>query len=354
LFEHARLDQPRPECGYCTDDAGRALALACRLPADPDAEKLAAVTLEFLERAHVANGRFRLRLGADGRWMPDTPSDDAAGRALFGLGVAAAVAPWADVRDRAAVLFDAAVGFRSSWARANAYATLGAVEVLQADPSHRGARRLVIDAANRLPTVELTESWRWPEPRLTYANALLPDAALAAAVALGRAELAARALELLDWLVERETLHGRFSFAPVGGRGPGGRQPSFDQQPIEAWAMADACSRALACTGHQNWADSLSRAGSWFLGQNDTGAVMFDPATGGGFDGLRREGVNRNQGAESTLAFVATMLQIASISKGLLNGPPSTDGRAVQAAAKAPRRWETDAVAAPTQWSAAP
>jgi hypothetical protein len=284
---------------------------------------LATVALGFLERAHMGNGRFRLRSGADGRWTADPPSDDASGRALLGLGVASVIAPWAEVRDRASALFDAAVGFRSPWVRATGYACLGAAEVLRAAPGHSSARRLVADAADRLPTAAVPGRWRWPEPRLTYANALLPDAVLTAGIALGRPELVTRALELLDWLVGHETLEGRFSFTPVGGRAPDGPQPAFDQQPIEARAMADACARAFAHTGEQKWADALALAGSWFLGNNDTAIVMFDPATGGGFDGLQADGANRNQGAESTLAFVATMAQVASASAA-----PLAPGRA--------------------------
>lgn len=308
LYEHARFDAPRPELGCCSDDAGRALAIACRLPADPVARPLAMVCLEFLERAYVAQGHFRLRLGASGDWEPGPGSDDAAGRAILGLGVAAAVAPWPQVRARSAALFDDAVVFRSEWARATAYATLGAVEVLGARPGHPGAHRLVIDAAERLPTPLLAGAWRWPEPRLSYANALLPEALLAAGSALGDPGLVDQGLGQLAWLVQEEMRDGHFSFTPVGGRGPDSEKPAFDQQPIEAWAMADACARAFSLSGQQEWDDALRRARWWFLGYNDTGTEMFDPVSGGGFDGLGPAGPNRNQGAESSLAFVATML----------------------------------------------
>jgi hypothetical protein len=77
--------------------------------------------------------------------------------------------------------------------------------------------------------------------------------------------------------------------------------------------MADACARAFAYTRDTRWADAVRRAARWFVGDNDAGVAVFDPSTGGGFDGLERDGVNRNQGAESTLAFVATMAQAAGV-----------------------------------------
>jgi len=314
IFEHAKLDCPRPECGYCTDDAGRLLAVASRLAPDPHAPVLAQVALRFLERAHLGGGWFRLRQGVDGTWTDDPHSDDAAGRALLGLGTAAARAPWPDLRDRALVLFGEAADFRSEHPRAVAYAALGAVELLQAVPTHAAARRLVSDAADSLPSPATTDAWPWPEPRLSYANALLPDAVFSAATAMGRRRTARDALHLLGWLVDQETVDGHFSFTPVGGRGRGGPQPAFDQQPIEAWAMTEACARAFAYTGDRRWAEAARHSGAWFLGDNDVGVAVFDPATGGGFDGLEPDGVNRNEGAESTLAFVGTMLQLQELS----------------------------------------
>ena len=73
IFEHAKLDRPRPECGYCTDDAGRLLAIASRMAPDPNAPLLAQVALGFLERAHLGGGRFRLRQRVDGTWTDDRP-----------------------------------------------------------------------------------------------------------------------------------------------------------------------------------------------------------------------------------------------------------------------------------------
>jgi len=313
IFEHSKGECPRPECGYCTDDAGRLLAISTRLASDPEALSLARVALGFLERAHLGGGHFLLRHGSDGTWTDDPPSDDAAGRALLGLGTAAAWAPWPDVRTRALVLFNGASDFRSEYPRATAYAALGATELLLSEPAHVRALHLVSDAADRLPEMAMGHAWPWPERRLSYANALLPEAALAVATATGKQSVASEALQVLWWLVGQEMVEDHFSFAPVGGRDQGGQQPAFDQQPIEAWAMADACARAFAYTGDLRWAEAAGCAGAWFLGDNDANVPVFNPKTGGGFDGLEPHGVNLNEGAESTLAFVGTMFQLQQL-----------------------------------------
>jgi hypothetical protein len=130
---------------------------------------------------------------------------------------------------------------------------------------------------------------------------------IAAGVALERPALLQQGLELLDWLIDRETTAGHLSVTPVGGRGRADIHPGFDQQPIEVAALADACARAALIDSHHRWDDGILASIDWFMGVNDAGSPMWDPETGGGFDGLRSDGVNLNQGAESTLAFVSTM-----------------------------------------------
>jgi hypothetical protein len=71
--------------------------------------------------------------------------------------------------------------------------------------------------------------------------------------------------------------------------------------------LADACARAADLAPAGLWASGIDSAVAWFLGNNDAGAPMWDPATGGGYDGLRADGPNLNQGAESTLALISTL-----------------------------------------------
>ncbi len=316
IFEHAKFERPRPECGYCTDDAGRLLALTVSLSQDPAARRLSRVAIGFLERAHLGGSQFRLRQTYGGAWADDAPSDDSIGRAIFGLATAAAWAPWPDIRRRALDLFAQSAAFRSAHPRATAYAALGAVQLLRSDPTNGGARRLVNEAADQLPRAEAGDAWPWPEPRLSYANALLPDAALSVAIATGSRRRMNDALGLLSWLVDQETIEHHFSFTPVGGRAQGESKPAFDQQPIEAWAMTSACANAFDATNDPRWSKAGWAAGSWFLGNNDARLAVYNPLTGGGYDGLEPHGVNLNEGAESSMAFVATMHQMSKLPLG--------------------------------------
>jgi hypothetical protein len=189
-----------------------------------------------------------------------------------------------------------------------AFAALGAAEVIVDGRRHPGALGLLADYVHMVGPPSSDVAWPWPQPRLTYANAAIPEALIAAGAALDDPATVSYGLHLLEWLLTVETAgSGRMSVTAVGGWGPGELRARFDQQPIEAAALADACARALALTNGQRWSDGLRRAIGWFLGDNDNGIELYDPVSGGGFDALTSTGRNTNQGAESTLALVATL-----------------------------------------------
>ena len=122
------------------------------------------------------------------------------------------------------------------------------------------ARRLLADAVTRIGPLGADADWPWPEPRLTYANAVAARGAVAAGELLDRPDVLDDGLTLLRWLLDRETVDGHLSPTPVGGAGPDDRAPAFDQQPIEVAAMADACARALAVDRRRRVATTAS---SW-------------------------------------------------------------------------------------------
>ncbi len=310
-FEHALGAVPRPEHGFCVDDVARVLLVCAREP-EPRTEvrALISVALDFLEASRDPSGACTNRRDVAGRWHGSPSTDDCWGRSVWGYGTAAARLDDPRSRARGFAGFVVAARQRSRWIRATAYAALGAAEVLDGDPDCLPARDLLIDAARRWqPATDSDAAWPWPEPRLTYANATIIEAMLATGSALGIDPLVARGLALLGWLLDRETVDGHLSPTPVGGAGRDDHGPRFDQQPIEVAAMADACVRAARVdrAGRERWRSGLEAAIGWFVGDNDRAAVMWDPHTGGGYDGLTVDGPNRNQGAESTLAFVATM-----------------------------------------------
>lgn len=308
MFEHAEHAEPRREHGYCVDDVARLLIVAVREPDRSQAvRELCRTAFRFLVESQSGHGRIRNRCSANGRWHGRYGVEDCWGRSLWAFGTAARSAPEEWMRASASTHFDLGSKQRSPHRRAMAFAALGAVEVAECDQDHRRTTELLSDAIAIIGTPSADAGWRWPEPRLSYANAALPEALIAAGTTLGRPEVVANGLVLLRWLLDHESLDGHLSPTPVGGAGPDDLPGRFDQQPIEVAALADACQRAHLVTGDDEWRRGVDLAIGWFAGDNDLGAVMWDPDTHGGYDGLTPNGPNINQGAESTLALIATM-----------------------------------------------
>jgi hypothetical protein len=313
LYEHALYDIPRRDHGYATDDNARALVILARcldlgVPGVDMNPYMSFVT------SGVVAGGWHNRLSDSGEWDDRRGSDDAHGRAIWGLGEC--LARGVD-EERVVDAFQAGIiSFDSTYPRSVAYATLGATAAADAGTLDPLLEPFLEKLAARLPEPR-PGSWEWPEPRLTYDNARVPEALIQTGCAMGDPAMIARGLDLLAWLVDTELGQQGFSFTPVGGRGPGDAKPAFDQQPIEAWAMADACFAAHHVDGHARWRDNALEAADWFLGRNDLGVEMYDPVTGAGYDGLEGDGVNQNRGAESTLAALGALIRRGQLDQEL-------------------------------------
>jgi len=310
LFEHADGPMPLREHGYCVDDVARGLVVVCREPSPRhELVTLGRRYLYFLAQAQAQEGRFRNRLGYDRRWRDDPGTQDCWGRALWGLGTAAARGPAAAMREESLARFGSGAKFRSEWPHAMAFAALGAAEVLDILPDHPAALGLLGAAVGVIGKPSASAAWPWPAPRLSYANAAIAEAVIVAGWRLDLDPVLRDGLRMLEWLLAGETRNGHLSVVPAGGWGQGERRPGFDQQPIEVAALADACARAAAVTGDSSWLNGVGMCVAWFLGDNDAQIPLLDAQTAGGHDGLGPAGRNRNQGAESTLAMISVLQQ---------------------------------------------
>ena len=311
--EHARHAVPRPEHGYCLDDNARAVLVLSELSGEQDNAATARLfdrCLSFVLAAQAADGRFRNRYSHDHRWVDEPATGDHWGRALWALGHVATRHREHTLTARARTGFLAGARLRSRHHRSMAYAALGGAAFLgtaSGDTEQHVVRLLLADAIDVIGPPALDPDWPWPARRLTYANARVPEALIAAGVALDDESTLENGLLLLRWLVGTETRGGHLSFTPVGGKARGTPGPAFDQQPIEAWALADAAVRAFNVTNDGYWRSVVERCAAWFLGDNDSEVPLLNAATGGGCDGLEADGRNENQGAESTLALVAVL-----------------------------------------------
>ena len=307
LYQHANGITPNPQFGYCLDDNIRALIVALRaMPFIRDSRlpAAAAVYLDFTERAQRPDGRFRNFMAANGDWLEDVGSEDANGRAVWGLAYALLAAPNVDTRRRALRLLNRALEAAASLTalRARAYLLIGLkhwMAVMPGDEARLVASR-VADAIALQYRTAADGNWRWFEDRLTYCNACLPEALLGTAYH-------SLALEALDWLCQTMENSGVLSLVGNQGWYPKGGLPArFDQQPVDAAAISAACLEAYQRTSEPRFERWNRLAHAWFLGANVTEEVMVDPQSGGCYDGLTEAGHNANEGAESLLAWLST------------------------------------------------
>lgn len=321
IMQHSRLSVPDPDHGYCVDDNARALILIHRRPADPLHDRWADVFASFVARAwNPARGRFRNFMAHDGAWLEEEGSEDSQGRALWSLGVTAAEARDGALRAWARDLFgEAAPNLRALGSpRTMAFCILGAAAMLDRDPGHREARAMAAAFAGRLAGLAAAASrpgWTWFERRLAYDNARLPEALLRAGMALGRDDFTALGLATLRWLAARQ-IAPEGHFRPAGSVVAAqdyGESSRYDQQPLEAQAMVEACAAACAATGDPLWIGHAERAFAWFHGANDGAVALADPASGECYDGLTPTGPNLNRGAESVLAYQLAACAIAAL-----------------------------------------
>lgn len=349
IFQHGTYSLPNFREGYCTDDNARALLLTVVLEETGDDSRevraLASTYAAFLNYAFIPESRrFHNFMSFDRRWIDEDGSDDCLGRSLFALGAVIGRSRHEDLRRWAVDLFDRALPALESSVAPRGWA-LGLLAIHEYFRRFSGAR--VVNRMRDVLTQRLldqfnanrSEDWEWFEDELTYDNARLAHALILSGRWSNRPEAFNVGLRSLRWLMRMQTADAGH-FRPIGCNGfypKGGKRADFDQQPIEAGVSVSACIEAWQATGDSFWMSEASRAFEWFLGRNDLEQLVYDPSSGGCFDGLHVDRVNLNQGAESTLAFLLALEEMRRVEVTLETFvPPDGAGTGVPRASEKP------------------
>ncbi len=322
MLQHALFTVPNYREGYTTDDNARALIVSTLLDelGSGEAMELASRYLAFIGYAfNTETGRFRNFMDYQRHWLEANGSDDSHGRTLWALGTVLGRSNTPALQSVAGRLFEQALPaiLNTTSPRGWAFTLVGIHEYLRRFAGDSRASQVRDELAERLLTLyqsSRSDKWCWYEAELTYCNAVLPQALLMCGQWIPNHTMTDVGLESLGWLadLQRDSAAGG-QFVPIGSNGfyrQGGEQARFDQQPVEAQAMVSACLEAYRGTGDKRWRKEARRAFEWFLGRNDLNLPIYDPTTGGCRDGLHPDRANENQGAESTLAFLQSLLEL--------------------------------------------
>ncbi len=322
IFQHAIYNVPNFHEGYCTDDNARAFIFTVLLaelrPPTPELERLASGSLAFLWYAFDGNTcRFRNFMSYSRQWLELHGSEDSHARALWAVATALGRSPNAGHRNLCALLFQRGLPpvARFSSPRAWAFTLIAIHEYLRT----LSGDRVVAQMRETLTTLlvglyraNATPDWSWFERIATYDNAKLSHALILSGYWTSQGETLAIGLDSLRWLLEAQTAPDGH-FAPIGCHGfwpHGGEKARFDQQPLEAHAMISACLEAFSVTRDPFWRVAARRCFDWFLGRNDLGQPLYDESTGGCRDALLQDHLNQNQGAESSLAYALSWVEL--------------------------------------------
>lgn len=338
LIQHAIYGIPRRESGYTTDDNARALRLCARLwdrhPAEAMLDRVTTY-VSFLEFARRPGGGFHNFLSYQRHWLDAEGGGDCQGQAVRALAeVLGSGLPddfhalaWELIQSVMPTLAD----LRSLRAQAYiilAWGHLHATGIKDIEPleaiAWSAAERLAecYDRARR-------PDWSWFESRMTYANAVLPHALFVAARRWPKEPFLAIAEESFGFLDRETTVES--CFAPVGNDGwypQGEAKAVYDQQPVEAETMGEAALAAFGLQGEIRYLECFYRSVGWFSGENSSKLSLIDTRRGACYDGLQPTGLNRNQGAESTLAYLATQLRSLELRDTLAGGSHAAAVRA--------------------------
>ena len=327
LLQHARYSIPDRSHGYSTDDNARAVIVTAMLWCLFQDESLLPEMKKYLSFLHYAQpaggGRFRNFMSYDRRWFDQDGSDDCQGRALWGVGHLVDHAPDDSTRMLAEQLFRQGIACAHTLIspRSWALSILGAHYYLRQVPDDAEVHAQMATLADRLNNAlaeQESDDWLWLEDTVTYDNGRIPQALIIAGYVLEKPRMVERGLRCLEWLLGVQTGQ-RGVLSIIGNDGwlrRSGERAQFDQQPLEPAALIGACKAAYRASDDSRWLVEMRRCFEWYLGRNDLGVSLIDFKTRGCCDGLCSTGANANQGAESVVSWLISLLIMHEMETG--------------------------------------
>ncbi len=330
ITQFSKINQPDIETGYTLDDNARALIAVCmhyEYKGDRADLEYLEIYLQFMQFCYFGNGSFLNYVNKEAHFTAQNNStnlEDANGRAIWALGFFISKSPLfpATLTASASGLLQQAItGIEKMHTpRAMAFALKGLFYCNQQEPSLENTRLIKV-LANRLAQMYRHESghgWHWFESCLTYANSILPEAMLLAWQETGDPAYKAIALTSFNFLLSQtfnengiEVISHKKWLHKGQASGPPG------EEPIDVAYSILALSQFFEVFGREDYPRKMEIAFNWFLGDNRLRQIIYNPCTGGCYDGLEATQVNLNQGAESTVSYLMARLTMEKYKKGV-------------------------------------
>jgi len=319
IVQHAKYGIPNLKEGYCLDDNARALIMALMAHErnnNKEAFELLPIYLSYIHYMQTEDGNFRNFLSFNRQYLDEVGSEDSFGRTIWALGYLIGCTSSNSYREFATEIFHKSFPHFKALhhLRGMANTIIGISLYLRVFTTDEGMvnemtrlTQLLVDAYES----SHADDWEWFEEKMTYDNAILPLALLHSCEITGNETVKKIALKTMAFLDKLTLANGYLS--PVGNDGwyyRGGKFPTFDQQAIETMAMVLMHFQAYNIFRKPEYIEKMFLSYRWFLGENTLRAPLYDHESKGCCDGLLPTGINRNQGAESTLAYLISHLTV--------------------------------------------
>ena len=332
IVQFARKNQPDLDTGYTLDDNARAMIAMCmHYELTHDKKDLASIRkyLSFISICLQPDGTLLNYMDENRKFTDqnkDVNLDDSNGRAVWALGYLLSLSyllPSEITKQAEIVIEKIKPGLISIYStRAMAFATKGLC-YYQSTSKLFDNLFLIETFADRLVQMykhESSEKWEWFEGSLTYANSILPEALLDAWKVTGNAAYKDIAQTSFDFLLSHIfNENGIEVISNKKWKLRGEEAGNFGEQPIDVAYTIISLSKFYDEFQLDEYRTKLETAFDWFLGKNRLNQIIYNPCTGGCYDGLEEFNVNLNQGAESTVSYLMARLTVQKYEKAASN-----------------------------------
>ncbi len=331
IVQFSKLNQPDMDSGYTLDDNARALvSITQHFVSTKDQNDLVLIRLylNFIQYCLQKEGNFLNYVDQYGHFTnqnKETNLEDANGRAIWALGYL--------ISKKNVLPEDISLNVTSLWkqsikklddihsSRAMAFIIKGFYYANKRD--HAISNVVMIQKlADRLVQMyrhESDENWQWFESYLTYGNSILPEALLCAWMSTSEDVYKEIATESFDFLLAK-TFKNQ-SLKVISNKTWLQRDIPQDmdilggEQPIDVAYTILALKKFYKACKDERYKEMMNLSFNWFLGDNHLHQIIYNPCTGGCYDGLEEHNVNLNQGAESTVSYLMARMSLAAFAK---------------------------------------
>jgi glycosyltransferase involved in cell wall biosynthesis len=332
IIQFSKINQPDLSSGYTLDDNARALIAMCmhfELTADSNDLPYIQTYLNFIQRCLQPSGYFENYVDEDLLFTEqnrETNLEDANGRAIWALGFLVSLKSLlpAEITERAKTIMQKALVNIEK-----IHSTRSMAFIIKGLCYYRDRFRtndtvqIIEKLTNRMVQMykhESTDKWEWFESYLTYANSILPEALLDAWLVTGNKtykEIAVKSFRFLLSKIFNE--NGIEVISNKKWLQKGTELGQFGEQPVDVAYTIITLSKFYDAFLDEDYRLKMKIAFNWFLGNNRLNQIIYNPCTGGCYDGLEEHNVNLNQGAESTVSYLLARLSIEKYGGNITN-----------------------------------